>query len=353
MKNILLVVDIQNGFISNEMTRTALSRIENLLQAGAFDAVIATKYRNYPGSPISRLMGWDLLTTDEEQELAGSVETYADRVVEKSHYSAVNDNLIQALTELNEGTLPEYLFVAGVDTECCVLSSAADLFEKGIRPIVLSAYCGSSGGESFHHAGIVTLRRLIGENNICCREIRSRSDIEDIVREIHFAPKPVVFPSETKEEKLVHILTERGLHIAFAESCTGGLAAARLINVASASGVIDGSIVTYANEIKTKYVHVPEEMIRDYGVVSEEVASAMARGIVREMNCETGVGISGIAGPGGATPGKPVGMVCFGFVIGDEAWSRTRYFGNIGRNEVRRASVEFVYDELLAHLTKR
>ena len=57
MKNILLVVDIQNGFISNEMTRTALSRIENLLQAGAFDAVIATKYRNYPGSPISRLMG--------------------------------------------------------------------------------------------------------------------------------------------------------------------------------------------------------------------------------------------------------------------------------------------------------
>ena len=207
MKNILLVVDIQNGFISNEMTRAALSRIENLLQAEAFDAVIATKYRNYPGSPISRLMGWDLLTTDEEQELAGSVETYADRVVEKSHYSAVNDNLIQALTELNEGTLPEYLFVAGADTECCVLSSAADLFEKGIRPIVLSAYCGSSGGESFHHAGIITLRRLIGENNICCREIRSRSDIEDIVREIHFAPKPVVFPSETKEEKLVHILT--------------------------------------------------------------------------------------------------------------------------------------------------
>ena len=94
-------------------------------------------------------------------------------------------------------------------------------------------------------------------------------------------------------------------------------------------------------------------MIRDYGVVSEEVASAMARGIAREMNCETGVGISGIAGPGGATPGKPVGMVCFGFVIGDETWSRTRYFGNIGRNEVRRASVEFVYDELLAHLTKR
>ena len=123
MKNILLVVDIQNGFISNEMTRAALSRIENLLQAEAFDAVIATKYRNYPGSPISRLMGWDLLTTDEEQELAGSVETYADRVVEKSHYSAVNDNLIQALTELNEGTLPEYLFVAGADTECCVLSS--------------------------------------------------------------------------------------------------------------------------------------------------------------------------------------------------------------------------------------
>ena len=347
MKNILLVVDIQKGFIGNDMTKDTCGAIDGLMQSKVFDAVIAAKYSNYPHSPIIELMGWESLLTEEEQQLAGNVKSYADRVVEKTQYSAVNGDLLQALKELNEGSLPEYVFVVGVDTECCVLSSAADLFEMGIRPLVLSAYCGSSGGADYHNAGILSLQHLIGENNICGEKINTKADIEALVRRVHTSQGHSIAIPESKEEKLVRILTEKGLHIAFAESCTGGLAAARLINVASASGVIDGSMVTYANEIKMKYLHVPEEMIQSHGVVSEEVASAMAAGITREMNCEVGIGISGIAGPGGATPDKPVGMVCFGFVVGDEKWSRTKYFGNIGRNAVRHASVEFVYDELL------
>ena len=350
MKNILLVIDIQNGFIVNDMTKDTLVNIEKLLKSKVFDSVIATKYLNYPESPIIELMGWDLLMAKDEQQLAGSVESYTDRIVEKSRYSSVNENLFEALKDLNNGNYPEYLFVVGVDTECCVLSTVIDLFEMGIRPIVLSAYCGSSGGESYHHAGILSMHHLIGKNNIYSREIHTKSDIEEVVKKIHVYQNYSASEAGTKEEKLVYTLTKKGLHIAFAESCTGGLATARLINVASASRVIDGSMVTYANDIKMKYLRVPEKMIQDHGVVSEEVASAMAKGIRENMNCEIGIGISGIAGPGGATPDKPVGMVCFGFAAGKKIWSYTKYFGSIGRNEVRYASVEFVYDELLRYL---
>ena len=156
----------------------------------------------------------------------------------------------------------------------------------------------------------------------------------------------------SKEEKLVAVLMKKGYHIAFAESCTGGMAAARLINVASASSVINESIVTYANEAKIKYLHVEAELIEAHGVVSEEVAGAMAKGMAAAAGSEVGVGISGIAGPSGATPGKPVGMVCFGFSVNGNVWTRTKQFGELGRNNVRQAAVEFVYDELLEHLTE-
>lgn len=154
----------------------------------------------------------------------------------------------------------------------------------------------------------------------------------------------------TKEEKLVALLMKKGYHIAFAESCTGGMAAAKLINVASASSVINESIVTYANEAKIKYLGVSPELIDVHGVVSEEVAEAMAKGMAKAAESEVGVGISGIAGPSGATPGKPIGMVCFGFFVNGKVWTRTKQFGELGRNRVRQAAVDFVYDELLAAL---
>ena len=172
------------------------------------------------------------------------------------------------------------------------------------------------------------------------------------------------------EYKVVELLIEKGLHISFAESCTAGLAAARLVNVPDASKVLDVSFVTYANEAKMKYVGVSAESIEEYGVVSEEVAGQMARGVaatrpllftdtaesVTETNTadallkEVGVGISGIAGPTGGTAEKPVGMVCFGFYIRGEVKTFTQYFGNIGRNNVRAKSVQFVYETLLTLL---
>ncbi len=158
----------------------------------------------------------------------------------------------------------------------------------------------------------------------------------------------------TKEEKVVNLLMEKDYHIVFAESCTAGLAAARLVNVPNASSVLDVSFITYANEAKISLLGVKPETIESFGVVSREVAGEMAVGAAKKTPTrkkQIGVGISGIAGPTGGTPDKPVGTVSFGISIdGAEADTWITHFGNIGRNEVRKQSVEFIYDKLIEEL---
>lgn len=149
---------------------------------------------------------------------------------------------------------------------------------------------------------------------------------------------------------VVDKLIQKNYHISFAESCTGGMATAALVSIADASKVLDVSFVTYANEAKMKYLGVKDETIEQFGVVSEEVARQMAEGVAKEAGSEVGVGITGVAGPGGGTKDKPVGMVCFGFYINGEVTTYTMQFGQIGRNEVRAKSVEFVYETLNACL---
>jgi nicotinamide-nucleotide amidase len=106
------------------------------------------------------------------------------------------------------------------------------------------------------------------------------------------------------------------------------------------------SFVTYSNESKTELLGVSENLINSFGVVSEEVALKMAYGVSMKSKAKVGVGISGIAGPTGATENKPIGMVCFGFYINGMSYSVTKYFGDIGRNNVRNLSVAFVLDFL-------
>ena len=149
------------------------------------------------------------------------------------------------------------------------------------------------------------------------------------------------------EENLVRILFERALKITTAESCTGGMCCAALVDVANASRVLDMSFVTYANEAKIKLLGVDENTINTHGVVSEQVAREMACGVCKTADCEIGVGVSGIAGPTGGTDTKPVGMVCFGFCVNGNTVSYTKYFGNIGRNNVRTRSMNFVFETLL------
>ena len=149
------------------------------------------------------------------------------------------------------------------------------------------------------------------------------------------------------EYKVVERIIEKKYKISFAESCTGGLAAATLVGVPDASKVLDVSFVTYANEAKMQYLGVSPAIIEKKGVVSEEVAQQMAQGVAEAAHSHVGVGITGIAGPSGGSREKPVGMVCFGFYIEGVVTTYTRHFGNLGRNQVREASVQFVYETLL------
>ncbi len=152
--------------------------------------------------------------------------------------------------------------------------------------------------------------------------------------------------------QVAELLIRKGWHISFAESCTGGMAAAMLVGVPDASKVFDVSFVTYSNEAKITYLGVSPETIGSCGVVSEQVAKEMAEGAATKNDAEVGVGITGVAGPGGGTKLKPVGMVCFGFYINGESYAFTKQFGGIGRNIVRKKSVDFVYDTLLNLLSE-
>lgn len=148
------------------------------------------------------------------------------------------------------------------------------------------------------------------------------------------------------EEQVVNKLIEKKYHISFAESCTGGLCCGTLVNVSNASKVLDMSFVTYANEAKVELIDVNSKTIEAYGVVSEEVAGEMCRGVAEKTHSEVGVGVTGVAGPTGGTDKKPVGMVCFGFYVNGEVKTYTMQFGNLGRNVVRAKSVEFVFNTL-------
>ncbi len=149
------------------------------------------------------------------------------------------------------------------------------------------------------------------------------------------------------EEQAVDKLLEKNYKISFAESCTGGLCCGTIVNVTNASKVLDMSFVTYANEAKIELLGVKADTILSHGVVSEEVAYEMAKGVAEKAGSQVGVGITGVAGPGGGTAKKPVGTVCFGFCINGEVKTYTKQFGEIGRNQVRKSSVEFVLQTLI------
>lgn len=131
----------------------------------------------------------------------------------------------------------------------------------------------------------------------------------------------------------------RRIKIATAESCTGGLVAAALTSIAGSSDVVDRGFVVYTNEAKTELLGVPAEMLERVGAVSEEVARAMAEGALSRSRADLSIAVTGIAGPGGATPDKPVGLVHFAAARhGSETIHERRVFSG-DRRAVREQSV--------------
>ncbi len=149
------------------------------------------------------------------------------------------------------------------------------------------------------------------------------------------------------EQKVYLKLKEKNLKVSTAESCTGGLLAGKIINVSGASEILDMSFVTYANSAKEELVFVKKDTLQKFGAVSEEVAGEMALGVAKRASANVGLSTSGIAGPTGGTPEKPVGMVCFGIAINGTLKTYTKYFKPISRSYVRRQSVNFILKKLL------
>lgn len=150
-------------------------------------------------------------------------------------------------------------------------------------------------------------------------------------------------------ELVLERLRQRGLRLALAESCTGGLLAARLTDVPGSSSVLCGGVVAYANEAKTRLLGVPEALLREHGAVSEPVATAMANGARERFGADVAVATTGIAGPDGGSPQKPVGTVCFALASasGTRAW--TVAIPDLGRTFVRDRAVFELWRALLAH----
>lgn len=148
------------------------------------------------------------------------------------------------------------------------------------------------------------------------------------------------------EEKVVFKLKEKGFHVTCAESCTGGMIASALVNVAGVSEVLNESYVTYANSAKHKLLGVEEEALRTYGAVSRQVAEQMARGAARASGAEVAVAVTGIAGPDGGTPEKPVGLVYIGCIVKGKLLVTENHFKG-SRLEIRkqtaRAALELLY----------
>jgi nicotinamide-nucleotide amidase len=139
---------------------------------------------------------------------------------------------------------------------------------------------------------------------------------------------------ETLEQVVGRIFTENHATIAVAESCTGGLLAERLTNVPGSSLYFLGGVVCYSNELKSRLVHVPPALIETKGAVSPEVALALADGVRKLTGARLGIGVTGVAGPGGGTPEKPVGLVYVG--LADERGPRQKEFRFLGdRDRIR------------------
>jgi nicotinamide-nucleotide amidase len=157
--------------------------------------------------------------------------------------------------------------------------------------------------------------------------------------------------AEALARRLVEGARARGLRIATAESCTGGLVGAAITEVAGASDVYDRGFVTYSYPSKTAMLGVPQLLLTEHGAVSEAVARAMAEGALAGSAAQLAVAVTGVAGPGG-TDAKPEGLVWFAVATADGTRAERREFGAIGRAQVRARSVEIALELMLQALAR-
>ena len=166
------------------------------------------------------------------------------------------------------------------------------------------------------------------------------------------AVKPFSNKTEQMVEELAQLLLKNDWRLSTAESCTGGLVSASLTQLAGSSNWFERGYVTYSNEAKSEDIGVESHLIEAHGAVSEQVAKAMAIGAKQSSNSNMALSITGIAGPTGGSKEKPVGTVCFAWVLdNDQVFSETKLFSG-DRSTVREQASQFVIEKLLELLKK-
>ena len=165
------------------------------------------------------------------------------------------------------------------------------------------------------------------------------------------AAKKVETATSDPGKRIIDILTEANKTIVTAESCTGGMIASALTDIPGASAAVYGGYVTYANTAKSRMIHVQARLIRDYGAVSNQVARAMADGARNTARADYAVAVTGIAGPDGGSDRKPIGLVYVAVSSELATVVIEHRFGDLGRDEVRKASVRAALDLVVQVLT--
>lgn len=152
-------------------------------------------------------------------------------------------------------------------------------------------------------------------------------------------------------EELGQLLYAQGLKVTTAESCTGGAIGAAITSVAGSSAWYEAGFVTYSNAMKARFLGVPEAILATCGAVSEPVVEAMLKGAIAQASADVGIAVSGIAGPGGAVAGKPVGTVCMAWGYARAPEVQTKLFAG-DRDQVREAALNHALRGLIAELSR-
>ena len=155
--------------------------------------------------------------------------------------------------------------------------------------------------------------------------------------------------SYLKAKKLIELLTSKNMSIAIAESCTGGSLSSSLTSIPGASSYFNCGFITYSNESKINMLNVDSQTIELFGAVSEKVAYEMAMGAGQNSKSHLAISVTGIAGPSGGTPEKPVGMVCFGFYVDGNVTTTAQFFSGV-RSEIVSESIAFALTELTSKI---
>ncbi|EKD77984.1 MAG: competence damage-inducible protein A [uncultured bacterium] len=151
-------------------------------------------------------------------------------------------------------------------------------------------------------------------------------------------------------KQLDHLCVKQNIHIALAESCTGGMLSALLTDIAGSSAWYCGGVISYSNEAKLALLGVDLKTIENHGAVSEPVAKAMAQGALKQFGADSALSITGIAGPHGGSEKKPVGTVCFALADHKGVDAKTMHFTS-GRDYIRKNACIFALEWMIMHLS--